>query len=121
MYLLGIYTISNPLLLKILPWVLEVFILRTALCFGVGRRGTDLRPKAEVTSGEATRKKFSRASLERLDRGRKVRIESLWYPGYQNTLLGNKYCWFALDVTAAMLLVKNKSISLLWELNSIFM
>ena len=30
-------------------------------------------------------------------------------------------CWFAGDVTAAMLVVKNKSISLLWELNSIFM
>ena len=31
------------------------------------------------------------------------------------------YCWFAHDVTAAMLVVKKKSISLLWELNSIFM
>ena len=31
------------------------------------------------------------------------------------------YCWFARDVTAAMLVVKNKSISLLRELNSIFM
>ena len=31
----------------------------------------------------------------------------------------SKYCWFARDVTAAMLVVKNKSISLLWELNSI--
>ena len=31
------------------------------------------------------------------------------------------YCWFARDVTVAMLVVKNKSISLLWELNSIFM
>ena len=31
------------------------------------------------------------------------------------------YCSFARDVTAAMLVVKNKSISLLWELNSIFM
>ena len=30
------------------------------------------------------------------------------------------YCWFARYVTAAMLVVKNKSISLLWELNSIF-
>ena len=30
-------------------------------------------------------------------------------------------CWFARDVTAAMLVVKNKSTSLLWELNSIFM
>ena len=28
--------------------------------------------------------------------------------------------WFAHDVTAAMLVVKNKSISLLWELNSNF-
>ena len=26
------------------------------------------------------------------------------------------YCWFARDVTAAMLVVKNKGISLLWEL-----
>ena len=31
------------------------------------------------------------------------------------------HCWFARDVTAAMLVVKNKSISPLWELNSIFM
>ena len=30
-------------------------------------------------------------------------------------------CWFERDVTAAMLVVKNKSITLLWELNSIFM
>ena len=30
------------------------------------------------------------------------------------------YCWSARDVTAAMLVVKNKSISLIWELNSIF-
>ena len=28
--------------------------------------------------------------------------------------------WFAHDVTAVMLVVKNKSISLLWELNSNF-
>lgn len=27
------------------------------------------------------------------------------------------YCWFALDVLAAMLVVKNKTISVLWELN----
>ena len=33
----------------------------------------------------------------------------------------SSYCWFARDVTAAMLVVKNKSTSLLWELNSIFM
>ena len=32
-----------------------------------------------------------------------------------------KYCWLARDVKAAMLVVKNKSISLLWELNSTFM
>ena len=31
------------------------------------------------------------------------------------------YCWFARDVTAAMLVVNNKSVSLRWELNSIFM
>ena len=30
------------------------------------------------------------------------------------------YCWFALDVLAAVLVVKNKTISILWELNSIF-
>lgn len=30
------------------------------------------------------------------------------------------YCWFALDVLAAMLVVKNKTISVLWEQNSIF-
>ena len=30
------------------------------------------------------------------------------------------YCWSAGDVTTAMLAVKNKSISLFWELNSIF-
>ena len=29
--------------------------------------------------------------------------------------------WFARDVTAAMLEVENKGISLFWELNSIFM
>ena len=32
-----------------------------------------------------------------------------------------QYCLFALDVAAAMLVVKNKSICLLWEKNSIFM
>ena len=31
-----------------------------------------------------------------------------------------QYCSFALEVMAAMLVVKNKSICLLWELNSIF-
>ena len=30
-------------------------------------------------------------------------------------------CWFASDVTAAMLGVKNKSVSLRWEMNSILM
>ena len=30
-------------------------------------------------------------------------------------------CWFARDVTVALLMVKSKSVSLLWELNSIFM
>ena len=29
-------------------------------------------------------------------------------------------CWFPRDITATMLVIKNKSISLLWELNSIF-
>ena len=41
---------------------------------------------------------------------------------FSRTAAGNRaYCWFASDVTAALLVVKNKSISLLWELNSIFM
>ena len=31
------------------------------------------------------------------------------------------YCWFVRDVTAAMLVVKNKNTSLLREVNSIFM
>ena len=31
------------------------------------------------------------------------------------------YCWFARDVKATMLAVKNKSIFLLWEQNSILM
>ena len=30
-------------------------------------------------------------------------------------------CWFARDVRAAMLVIKNKSISVLWEPNSVFM
>ena len=38
-----------------------------------------------------------------------------------NPSRGRFNCWFARDVMAAMLVVKNKSISLLWELNSIFM
>ena len=29
-------------------------------------------------------------------------------------------CWFARDVKAAMLMVKNKSFPLLWELSTIF-
>ena len=32
-----------------------------------------------------------------------------------------QYCWSAFEVTAAMLVVKNKSICLLWEPNSFFM
>ena len=39
-------------------------------------------------------------------------------PIKDETIVNN--CWFARDVTAAMLVVKNKSISLLWELNSVF-
>ena len=35
-------------------------------------------------------------------------------------IANSQYCWFALDVAAAMLVVKNKSISLLWEPDSIF-
>ena len=30
------------------------------------------------------------------------------------------HCWFGRDVTATMLVVKNKIISLLWQFNSIF-
>ena len=30
-------------------------------------------------------------------------------------------CWFASDVTRAMLAVENKSVSLRWEMNSILM
>ena len=37
------------------------------------------------------------------------------------TWVSCEYCWIARDVTSAMLVAKNKSISLLWELNSIFM
>ena len=37
------------------------------------------------------------------------------------SMAGWAHCWFARDVTAAMLMVKNRSISLLWEPNSIFM
>ena len=35
--------------------------------------------------------------------------------------LKEQHCWFASDVTAAMLVVKNKNISLRWEMNSILM
>ena len=41
----------------------------------VGRRPTRVRPKAEDTSGEATR-------FLRLDRKRKPRVKSLWHRGY---------------------------------------
>ena len=33
----------------------------------------------------------------------------------------SRYCWFASDVTAAMMVVKNNSISLRWEMHSILM
>ena len=36
-------------------------------------------------------------------------------------IANGQYCWFALDATATMLVVKNKSVSFLWKLNSIFM
>ena len=39
-------------------------------------------------------------------------------PQWSNKLTN---CWFAPDVRAVMLVVKDKSISLLWQLNSIFM
>ena len=65
MYILSVYTLSNSLFLKILLWVLEVFFSLTAGCLGVGRRTRDLRPKAEVTSGEAARKKlFARVTIK---------------------------------------------------------
>ena len=35
--------------------------------------------------------------------------------------IAHPYCWFASDVTAAMLGVKNKSVSFRWEMNSILM
>ena len=35
--------------------------------------------------------------------------------------IAHAYCWFVRDVTAATLVVNSKSISLLWEINSIFM
>ena len=46
---------------------------------------TGLRPKAEGTSGEASRKSFQafRADdLLRLDRNKNPRVKSLWHPGY---------------------------------------
>ena len=43
------------------------------------------------------------------------------FPELLVTRVKTLYRWFARDVTAAMLAVKNKSISLLWEINSIFM
>ena len=39
---------------------------------------------------------------------------------YRNCANYLAYCWFACDVTAAMLMVKKKTFPLLWELNSIF-
>ena len=38
-----------------------------------------------------------------------------------HTLTAKTDCWFASDVTAAMLVVKNKRVSLRWEMNSILM
>ena len=45
------------------------------------------------------------------------------YEQHSNNTLApfTPYCWFARDITAAMLMVENKSISLLWELNAIFL
>ena len=54
----------------------------------------------------------NKAVLQRLDlksATQKMATEAAWY------------CWFALDVKATMLAVKNKSIFLLWEQNSILM
>ena len=39
---------------------------------------------------------------------------------YKQFFFSSPNCRFTHDVTAAMLMVKNKCISLLWELNSIF-
>ena len=41
------------------------------------------------------------------------------YTQFNKDCFGN--CWFASNVTAAVLVVKNKSISLRWEMNSILM
>ena len=41
--------------------------------------------------------------------------------GVEHILGSDQHCWFASDVTAAMLGVKNKSVSLQWEMNSILM
>ena len=54
----------------------------------------------------------NKAVLQRLDlksATQKMATEAAWY------------CWFALDVKATMLAVKNKSIFLLWEQNSLLM
>ena len=39
----------------------------------------------------------------------------------QPSWLNLGYCWFSRDVMAAILVIKNKNISLVWELKSIFM
>ena len=41
--------------------------------------------------------------------------------GFLKQIQVETYCWFASDVTAAMLVVKNKRVSLRWEMNSILM
>ena len=43
------------------------------------------------------------------------------FSGFLSVFKLDYYCWLTRDVRAAMLVVKKKSISLLWELNSIFM
>ena len=42
-------------------------------------------------------------------------------PDFFRVLTTGKHCWFASDVTAAMLVVRNKRVSLRWEMNSILM
>ena len=62
-----------------LPVILTTYQRFFLACDGelrfVGRRPTRVRPKAEDTSGEATR-------FLRLDRKRKPRVKSLWHRGY---------------------------------------
>ena len=48
-------------------------------------------------------------------------VSSWWGYSQRGRPHNLRYCWFVHDIITAMLVVKNKRISLLWELNSIFM